>query len=77
MGSGGSLLSLPEAIRGLENWYMDLAEDNEHANELADRLVDHWLYHNERYVAAGADCIGFGEDWGSQDRMLIRPDTWR
>ena len=77
MGSGGSLLSLPEAIRGLENWYMDLAEDNEHANELADRLVDHWLYHIERYVAAGADCIILGEDWGSQDRMLIHPDTWR
>jgi len=28
------------------------------------------------YAAAGADCIFFSEDWGTQSRLLIRPQLW-
>ena len=28
------------------------------------------------YAAAGADCIFFSEDWGTQSQLLIRPELW-
>jgi uroporphyrinogen decarboxylase len=77
MGHGGLLFQHLSNLRGPANLYMDLAEDNTGINELADRMVEYMLYHIERYIKAGADCIGFGDDWGSQDRLLIHPTTWR
>jgi uroporphyrinogen decarboxylase len=76
-GSGGGFFQYMMALRGPENFMMDLAEDNEGANDLADRLVALTLHCIERYLAAGADCINFGDDWGSQDRLLIHPEVWR
>ena len=28
------------------------------------------------YAAAGADCIFFSEDWGTQTQLFIRPELW-
>jgi uroporphyrinogen decarboxylase len=75
--SGGGFFQHMQHLRGPSNYYVDLAEDNEGVNELADRMVEHNVYSIERYVQAGADCIMFGDDWGSQDRLLIHPDHWR
>ena len=77
LGGGGMMFQHMANLRGPENLYMDLAEDNEGINDLADRLVEYNLYSIEKYVKLGADCLGFGDDWGSQDRLLIHPDTWR
>ncbi len=75
--SGGGFFQLMQHMRGPANYFEDLAEDNEGVHELADRMVDFNLYSIERYVKAGCDCIRFGDDWGSQDRLLIHPDMWR
>lgn len=64
-------------LRGPENYFIDLAEENEGVNELADRMVERNVYCIERYVKAGADCIAFGDDWGAQHELLIHPDLWR
>ncbi len=76
-GWGGGFFQHMQHLRGPANYYMDLAEDNEGVNELADRMVEYNVYSIERYAKAGADCISFGDDWGSQDRLLIHPDAWR
>jgi uroporphyrinogen decarboxylase len=75
--SGGGFFQLMSHMRGPANFYMDIADDHPGAHELADRMVEHNLHSIERYVAAGADCIRFGDDWGGQDRLLIHPDAWR
>ncbi len=64
MVGGGGFFQLMQSMRGPDNFYMDLAEDNEGVHELADRMVEHNLYSIERHVKAGADCISFGDDWG-------------
>ncbi len=76
-GGGGGFFQHMQHLRGPANYFADLAEDNQGVNELADRMVEYNLYSIERYVKAGADCIMFGDDWGSQDRLLIHPDMWR
>ncbi|MFQ5808202.1 MAG: uroporphyrinogen decarboxylase family protein [Armatimonadota bacterium] len=74
---GGGFFQLMQSMRGPDNFYIDLAEDNDGVHELADRMVEHNLHSIERHVKAGVDCISFGDDWGSQDRLLIHPDQWR
>lgn len=76
-GSGGSLFQLMQHMRGPANLLMDLAEDCPEVHELADALVAHHLYHIKGALMAGADCITFGDDWGAQDRLLVRPEMWR
>jgi uroporphyrinogen decarboxylase len=64
-------------LRGPSNMLMDIGEDHEGLHELADRLVEHDLVSIRGYLAAGADGVGFGDDLGSQDRLLVSPQTWR
>lgn len=64
-------------MRGPSDMLMDIADDHEGIHELADRLVDHILVSVKGYLAAGVDCVGFGDDLGAQDRLLIHPDAWR
>ena len=76
-GYGRNLFEQMQWIRGPANLYIDIAENNDEVNELADRLVD---YHSEevtRSLQAGADGCYFGDDWGAQHAMLISPHTWR
>jgi uroporphyrinogen decarboxylase len=75
--SGGPFFQHMQHLREPAAYYEDLAEDNEGVHELADRMVEYNLHSIERYVKAGVDCVAFGDDWGSQDRLLIHPDMWR
>lgn len=76
-GYGGSLFEQMQWIRGPANLYIDLAEDNDEVNELADRLVDYRIQGIARSLQAGADACFFSDDWGAQHSLLIRPDRWR
>ena len=76
-GHGGSLFEQMQWIRGPENLYMDLAEDNEQVNELADSLVEYRIAGIRNAMEAGADGCGFSDDWGGQHAMLVSPAFWR
>ena len=45
--------------------------------DFADRLLEFSLESIERTLEARPDCVSFGDDWGSQDRLLVNPETWR
>lgn len=45
--------------------------------EFADRLLEYCLDSISRTLETEPDCVGFADDWGSQDRLLIRPELWR
>ena len=64
-------------LRTSEQLFIDLAEEPEPLHELADRIVDWNIQHIHRWLRAGADAIAFADDWGAQDRLLIRPRQWR
>lgn len=76
--SGGFILfERLQWLRTSEQLFADLAEEPEPLHELADRIV-HWsIQHIHKWLKAGADAIGFGDDWGAQDRLLISPRQWR
>ena len=74
---GISLYERTHFIRGLENTWMDIHLEPERLGRLLDVLVDMNLYAVERYAAAGADGYMWCDDWGLQNRLMIRPEDWR
>ena len=75
--SGGGFFQHMQHLRGPASYFIDLAEDNEGVNELADRMVEYNLSSIHRYIELGVDCVAFGDDWGAQSSLLIHPDHWR
>lgn len=76
-GGGVSLYERVHFVRGLEGTWCGIHECPDKLGELIDVLVDMDLYAVERYAAEGCDGIMWCDDWGLQDRLMIRPDSWR
>ena len=74
----GALYERMQWLRGYQNLLLDLAEDREEIEVLADRILDeHMLPQMEECLKLGAEFIGFTDDWGSQTNLMIRPEQWR
>jgi uroporphyrinogen decarboxylase len=65
------------ALRGLERTLIDLVFNPELVEELFDIPFNYHLTAARKLVEMGVDMIWTGDDMGSQDRMLISPQTWR
>ena len=64
-------------LRGYANLFFDFAEDSKEMYKLADMVVDYNLSWINRSIVVGADGIGFSDDWGTQNALMIKPEQWR
>ena len=55
----------------------DLAAGDADMLRFLDRLTDYWLQHIEYWLAADADVIGFGDDWGTQGAQIVSTPMFR
>ena len=76
-GSGGSLFERMQWLRGFENLLMDLLTRRREVILLRDKVVDYNLQVIRRSLESKVDGIGFSDDWGTQDRLMIKPSLWR
>lgn len=76
-GSGGILFERMQWLRGFENLMIDLITRRRETYVLRDRIVDYNLQVTKRFLESDVDGIGFGDDWGAQDRLMIKPSLWR
>ena len=76
-GGGGGLLERLWLLRGYENAMMDLADDTPGNSILLDRLAGYFRKQVEAAVAAGADGVSFGDDYGTQNGLMFSKDTFR
>ena len=68
------------ALRGFENFYMDLVAEPEFADALMQAVADYQIALYEHVLAEVGpyvDVVMVAEDLGSQDGPLISPDTYR
>lgn len=77
----GGLPGFPFAIarymRRMENFLADVLVEAERSADLLQRVSDLLEECIVQFAAAGADAVMFGEDWGTQDRLLVNPRTWQ
>ena len=74
----GNLFERMQFLRGVENLYIDLAdEDCGEVYQLRDNIVALMRGYVERLVKYDIDAVSFSDDWGSQRELLISPAKWR
>lgn len=67
-------------LRGMEQTYVDLADDSRVAEAIISHIVEYFLEYNRRVFDAAADVIDvvlMGDDFGTQQGLMMRPETWR
>lgn len=64
-------------IRTSENAYLDVMDPDAGFRDLLHRIHEFYLAELEFWATTAVDGIRFMDDWGSQDRLLIRPSLWR
>lgn len=72
-----SLFEQMHALRRFEEVLMDIACGSPEIHRLADLLVGYHLKTIEYLVARGVDAIQFGDDFGTQDALILSPRLWR
>lgn len=64
-------------IRGYEQLLMDMALEEPAAQVLMDRVSDTLAAGVRNMAARGTDIVGFGEDVGTQQALIMSPAVWR
>ena len=73
----GFPFNIARKMRRLGQFLMDVMLEAEKVERLL-AMVEEQLHHAIRHLAAArADAVMFPEDWGTQDRLLVKPATWR
>lgn len=65
------------ALRGFQNFLLDMAVEPAFAEYLLERITEIQLVLIQHFISLGVDGGYFGDDYGSQKNLLFSPDTWR
>ena len=74
---GFALFERAWSLRGFEQFFIDIALDEQFAGELLDRITEIQLGLIRHYLRLGVDGGYFGDDYGAQKGLLFSPRTWR
>jgi len=77
LGGGGLVFERLHSIRRFEDVLMDLVADTPKIHRITDMIVEDCLAYVQRSLAMDVDAVTFGDDYGTQQAMLISPETWR
>lgn len=64
-------------LRGTENLFIDIAYGTQQFRQLLDLVHEYYLEDIRQWCGTSVDSIMFMDDWGSNQRLLIQPKTWR
>jgi len=75
--SCGSLYEKLISIRPEPDVLMDIISDEPYIHVLADRIIEWDSVLVQRAIESGADCISFGDDYGTERGLLMSRQLWR
>lgn len=64
-------------LRGMDNMFEDLYLNEDKLKELGDKIADFQIEIIKAYAETGVDGIWGGDDWGTQNQLMISPAKWR
>jgi len=77
VGGGGSLFETMQSLRPFDDVLIDISQDTPEINRLADRLVEYNVTLVENALALDVDAVSFGDDFGTQQTLMLSPKVWR
>jgi uroporphyrinogen decarboxylase len=72
-----TMFDMMAQLVGLEKLLLDMAMDEPYMEVLIDKTMNFALAVGKRLVSMGVDGIWAGDDFGSQNGLLISPPMWR
>ena len=77
IGNGGSIFEKLHSLRRFEDVLVDIAMGVPEIHRVTNMLVEYAAAHVEHSLALGVDAVAFGDDFGTQQTLLMSPETWR
>jgi uroporphyrinogen-III decarboxylase len=77
IGGGISIFETMQSLRPFEDVLIDISQDPPEINRLGDLLVEYNLQMVENALAVGVDAVAVGDDFGTQQALMLSPGTWR
>lgn len=72
-----TIFELAWNLVGMEKFLMDMAMEKDYIGKLLDRVAAYNTAIGVRLIQLGADVIWMGDDFGTQQGMMISPDNYR
>ena len=72
-----TMFELAWSLVGFDKFLTDLAIGKRYTRKLLDGVAEYNVECGKRLIELGADLIWTGDDFGTQEGMLISPDLWR
>ena len=66
-----------QQLRGMENFLMDIAVESKEFYDLLDAMLAFNLRWIDQWIKLEYNGLHFADDWGGQQRLLIKPEKWR
>jgi uroporphyrinogen decarboxylase len=77
-GREGHLFEVAWALRGIENFLVDLIKHQDFVHDLLEGITEYYLALIDQSVMYDIDIFYFGDDWGSQNMgLMMGPAHWR
>jgi hypothetical protein len=64
-------------VRGYQATMLDLADDSSRITRLIDLVLEYNFKLIDHALTYDVDGLGFGDDWGEQNRLMVSPEMWR
>ncbi len=64
-------------LRGMEDFIMDLAMDEDYTEAYLDKLMQYPLEMGRKFIDLGVDMVWLGDDIATQTGMMMSPTLWR
>ncbi len=74
---GFALFERAWALTGMEDLMVYFLTEPDFVHDLLERIAEFNIGIIRRAAACGVDAIHFGDDWASQNGLMISPDLWR
>lgn len=74
---GFSLFERAWTLRGMENLMIDMVEEPEFVHDLLGAIADYDIAQVRRALDFDIDAVYFGDDWGSQQGLILGIHRWR
>lgn len=72
-----TLFERMQFLRGMDRLFMDLVKGDERVFRLKALVREFYQGLLEEWLKLDIDAVNFGDDWGTQQNMLISPAMWR
>ncbi|MHB1296263.1 MAG: uroporphyrinogen decarboxylase family protein [Anaerolineae bacterium] len=76
-GGGWLLFEQLQSLRAFDDVLVDIAMDTPEINRIADLIVEYQAGCVRRALALDVDGVSFGDDYGTQQSLLMSPRVWR